>query len=477
MTSSSAHLVECVRELVANGASADERVDALVLRGRLPSTDAQAAWLGFADDIPAPFSSLQVYNPALGGDLVAGDVFDATREVVITLEKPAADGCAFFIFQSGIPHYLTQRTVLPRLAIVDFNPTQVFRARGLEVCSWDLAQPVPPPESSAGRIDPTRYVRDFVPDREVATDLNPWILVTEPAAASATYQAWEKIAARRLLGGLVSRVWLEDGQVWLQAAATPPIYRIKADDPTLPGARSRLTEAATWVFLSGTDIEARHLIFSGELARASRPQQDLATTLDQALEAAKAAYEAHVQSSSRETLKALADLRKTVIDETQKVAQRAQDLAATLWRDLAVSAAPFVLKILGDAAKTPGPLISSLFYFAAAIFVALSFALQWRINGAFFQSQASSRRSWMQSLYNYISVREREEIAETPIEQAMKNYRETRGVLLVVYAVLVIALIAAGVHTLCDAAPAPSSPAVSVAPGQPPVPPPATKPP
>ncbi|MGY4253616.1 hypothetical protein ACVI1L_000684 [Bradyrhizobium sp. USDA 4516] len=28
-----------------------------------------------------------------------------------------------------------------------------------------------------------------------------------------------------------------------------------------------------------------------------------------------------------------------------------------------VSAAPFILKILGDAAKTPGPLISSLFYF------------------------------------------------------------------------------------------------------------------
>ncbi|MEY9459710.1 hypothetical protein ABH973_000123 [Bradyrhizobium ottawaense] len=285
------------------------------------------------------------------------------------------------------------------------------------------------------------------------------------------------MAARRLLGGLVSRAWLEDGQVWLQAAATPPIYRIKADDSALPGARSRLTEAATWVFLSGTDIEARHLLFSGELARASRPQQDLVTTLDQALEAAKAAYEAHVQSSSRETLKALADLRKTVVDETQKVAQRAQDLAATLWRDLAVSAAPFILKILGDAAKTPGPLISSLFYFAAAIFVGLSFALQWRINGAFFESQASSRRSWMQSLYNYISIREREEIAETPIEQAMKNYRETRSVLLVVYAALVIALLAAGVNTLYDATPSPSGPAAGVAPKPAPVPLPPAKPP
>ncbi|RXH28957.1 hypothetical protein XH99_14285 [Bradyrhizobium nanningense] len=448
MTSSSTYLVECVRELVANGASADERVDALVLRGRLPSANAQVAWLAFADEIPPPFSGLQVYDPALGGDLVAGDVFDSTREVVITLGKPAPEGCAFFVFQSGIPRYLTQRTVLPRLAIADFNSNQAFRARGLEVISWDLAQPIPPPASLPSPIDPTRYVRDFVPDREIVSDLSPWILEAPPAAPSPAHRAWEKVAARRLLGGLVSRAWLEEGQVWLQAAATPPIYRIQADDPALPGVRSPLTEAAHWVFLSGSDIEARHLLFSGELARASRPQQDLATTLDQALEAAKAAYEAHVQSSSRETLKALADLRKTVIDETQKVAQRAQDLAATLWRDLAVSAAPFILKILGDATKAPSPLISSLFYFFAALFIGLSFWLQWRINSAFFESQTSSRRSWLQSLYSYISVREREEIAETPIEQAMKNYRETRGVLLFVYVLLIVVLIAAGARTL-----------------------------
>ncbi|MET4115883.1 hypothetical protein ABIB85_005119 [Bradyrhizobium sp. JR1.5] len=94
MTSSSTHLVERVRELVANGAVADERIDALVLRGRLPSVDAQIAWLGFVDDVPTPFSSLQVYNPALGGDLVTGDIFDSTREIVITLGKPTADGCA-----------------------------------------------------------------------------------------------------------------------------------------------------------------------------------------------------------------------------------------------------------------------------------------------------------------------------------------------------------------------------------------------
>jgi hypothetical protein len=477
MTSSSIHLVELVHELAAHGATTDERMDSLVLRGRLPSADAQAAWLGFADDVPQPFSSVQIYNPALGGDLVTGDVFDVAREIVITLGKPVADGCAFFILQSGIPQYLTHRCVLPRLAIVDLNFTHAFRARGLEVVRWDLTQPVQPPDMLLGPIDPTRYVRDFVPNREVATDLNPWMMVTAPVAASSVYQAWEAIAARRLLGGLASRAWLEDDQVWLQAAATPPIYRIKANDPAIPAARSQLTEAANWVFLSGTDIEARHLLFCGELARASRPRQDLATTVDQALEAAKAAYEAHVQSSSRETLKALADLRKTVVDETQKVAQRAQDLAATLWRDLAVSAAPFILKVLGDATKAPDSLISSLFYFAAAGFIGLSFFLQWRINGAFFQSQTSSRQSWMQSLYSYITVREREEIAETPIEQAMKNYRETRGALLIVYILLIGALVAFGIHTLSDVTPLPSSPTTGAGPSAAPSPSSSTKPP
>jgi hypothetical protein len=220
------------------------------------------------------------------------------------------------------------------------------------------------------------------------------------------------------------------------------------------------------------DIEARHLLFAGELARASRPNQDILTTLDRALEAARAAYEAHVQSSSRETLKTLADLRKTVIDETQKVAQRAQDLTAKLWRDLAVSAAPFVLKTLGDASKPPSLVASTVFYFAAALFIGLSFVLQWRINRSFFASQTLSRQRWMQTLYSYIFAREREEIAKAPIQQAMDNYYETRGALTFVYIGLVVALIAAGLQTLLQR-PSPSpNPTAGASPStsQPPLP-------
>lgn len=454
MTSSSPALLERVRELIAEGAQVDERLEAITLRGPLPSAEVQGRWLTLASNVPPPIVSLQVYDLGISGDLVAGDDFNPERIVQITIEKPQVEGVGLFFFQSSLRLYLAQRPPPPRLAIADLTARQAFSARGLDIISWELPGTPTPFTAALNRIDPTPYVRDFVPEREVATDLSPWILVTPPAATSPAFAAWESVSSRRLLAGLVSRAWLEDGHVWLQASG-PPIYRIRADDATLPASRAKLGEAAGWVFLSGHDVEARHLIFGGELARASRPGQDLATTLDRALEAAKVTYEAYVQSSSRETLKTLADLRKTVIDETQKVAQRAQDLTATLWRDLAVAAAPFVLKVLGDAGKVAGPVISASFYFAAAGFVALSFVLQWRINGAYFRSQAASRQRWMQTLYSYISTREREEIAEAPIEQAMRNYRETRGALTVVYALLVLALGYFGVVTLHQPPPAP----------------------
>jgi hypothetical protein len=446
MTSSSVRLVECVRELAAAGAVIDERADALVLRGQLPSAQSQSWWIECAANAPPPIPSVQVYDLGIGGDLGPDDVFSVDRKVVITIQKPAIPGVVVFIFQASLARYLAERCLSSRIAVVDLAPTQSFIARGLEVVHWELPAAPVPSEAAPIAIDPTPYVRDFVPDREIVSDLSPWMLHTAPATMSVAFAAWEAMAARRLLAGLVSSASLTDGRVWLQCAG-PPIYRIRADE-VVGTSRARLTEAAAWVFLSGTDVEVRHLLFATELARAQRDGEDFIAILKRALEAAKAAYEAHVQSASRETLKALADLRKSVVEETQKVVQRAQDLTGNLWRDLAVSAAPFVMKIFTDAGKAPAPVISAIFYFVAAAFVALSFILQWRINSRFFASQSKARKRWMQTLYSYISEREREEIAEAPINDAVRGYWETWLALLVVYVCLVSFLIFAGARTL-----------------------------
>ncbi|MGJ0396263.1 MAG: hypothetical protein ACR65U_08565 [Methylocystis sp.] len=445
--SSSRPLIDLVRNFRSAGAELDERIDTLVLKGRFPDADSQGAWVALTHAPPMPMIAVQVYDPEIGGDVGPGDAFDPDRRINLTIVKPMVERTGIFFFEEALDQYLSGPIDVVALGVADLSEQTAFRARGLEIGPWigdEIHVGLP---ATSIEINPSKLVADHVPNREVPRDLSPWILLTPPAKSSITFEVWRAVGARRLLSGLVSSASLEADTVWLQVAG-PPIYRVAATDPELVAAWEVLTEIALWVFLSGSDIEARHRLFCGELGRAARPGQDLGTTLARAFEAAKVAYDAHVQSASRETLKALADLRKTVIEETQKVAQRAQDMAAGLGRDLAVSAAPFVIKLLADAGKVATPWVAAGFYFAAATFVGVSFYLQWQINDAYLKSQEQSRRSWMQTLYTYISAKEREEIADLPIQQAIQNYRDTREVLFVIYLILVAALITAGAVTL-----------------------------
>jgi hypothetical protein len=446
MTSNSNTLLDRVLEFVASGGDADERTDSLLLRGAFTDVAMQSSWLTLVSDAHEADFVVQIYNPAIGGDLNASDAFDPACIVNITINKPSVEGCSCFFLEDQLGRYWQESAIVPGLLVADLAAQSVFVTRGVTVKTWDVSLPLTP-YSVATRIDPTPYVRDFVPVREVPADLSPWILVTPPALPTAAFLRWRAIASRRLLASLVTSAWLEDDAVWLQASG-PPLYRLKADDPAIETAFESLSHATTWVFLSGADVEARHIIFASELARANRVGQTFAEMVTRALDSAKASYEAHVQSSSRETLKALGELRKMVIDETQKVTQKTQDLTAALWRDLAVTAAPFALKILGDAGKVTTPAIAAGFYFGAATFVALSLVLQWRINAAYFKSQTASRTTWLRTLYNYISTQERNEIADAPITDAMTNYCETRTILLMIYVVLVALLIGFGIFTL-----------------------------
>ena len=446
----SSSLVDRVRDFRNSGATSDERLNALVLRGRFADAEVQAAWIKLSTDPPANFE-IQVHDPQITGDVGPADAFEADRVVIVTITKPAVTRIGFFFFGVSLEKYLRDEVGVVALRVADLTAQEAFSARGLDVAPWMPGQALPPPPPLPTAINPRNLVADHAPEREVPRDLSPWLLLTRPAVPGVAFEAWCAIAARRLLSGLVSSASREDGVVYLRVSGPPP-YRIRADDPEIAGAWKGLTDVAEWVFLSVSDVEARHRLFGGELARASRPGQDFPTTLERAFEAAKIAYDAHIQSASRETLKALADLRKTVVEESQKVTQRTQDMTAALGRDLAVSAAPFVIKILADAGKVTTPAIAAAFYFVAAVFLMISFALQWRINESFLRGQQLSRQRWMQTLSAYISTKEREEISDGPIDMAIRSYRSTRTFLLFIYIVLVIALTGAGVYTLRNSA-------------------------
>jgi hypothetical protein len=218
---------------------------------------------------------------------------------------------------------------------------------------------------------------------------------------------------KRLAASIADQTTIEAGQVRYHFRG-PPSQICAFADGELATLAPGLFAGTEWVFGAGLDVDVRHLLLANEWARAYRPDS-LPGLSTRALDSAKAAYNAYVKSSSRETLKALADLRKAVLEETQKVSQRAQDLAGALWKDLLVASTPFLVKILSDAANIWTNYVAGGLSFAAAIFLEFSYWMQTHINARAFLRQQDSRQVWRAALTTALSQEDINAFSETPI--------------------------------------------------------------
>jgi len=254
--------------------------------------------------------------------------------------------------------------------VADMAVDETFATFGTRVQPW-TADPPAPFAPSEPLADPREFTKDFTGTGAVPRDVRPWLLRSAPITRGATFQAWQTTALHRLTAAIADQVTWEAGATWYHLSG-PPSQTFALSDADLLVLAPGLFAGAGWVYGAGFDVETRHLLLANESARAYRPDA-LIGLADRAFDSAKSAYNAYVKSSSRETLKALADLRKAVIEETQKVSQRAQDLANALWKDLAVAAAPFVVKILSDAANISTGAIAGGLAFVAAAFLAFSY--------------------------------------------------------------------------------------------------------
>ncbi len=445
MISNSKHLVNLARSFSARG-EYDERIDVIILRGTFAGTDEQSAWLRFSANPPAPFTYIQVYDVEVSGDVTASEAFQSARAITINIRKETASGAAFFIFQKAASAFVQDRNNrVYGLFCVEIDASTSFITRGMSVSHWDVEKSIEA-LNSVNVINPRNFVRALVPCREVVLDLSPWLLETSPICDSELYQNWQQQSARSLLGAIVNTASAQNSEIYLETKG-PPSWKVKVE-PNLSNAFVQISNAAKWTYCSGEDRDVRHLILSSEIGRAARADIMISEIIAFALENAKVAYEAHVQSASRETLKALTDLRKTVIEDTQKVTERARSLTGDLWRDVAVTATPFVVKELQDTAMSKYNSVQAFFYFGAAAFICISFALQTQLNSAFFADQERARDKWLEALFKYISQSERQKIVGIPIEDAMRTYRTTRNTVASLYLLLVAILIIAGVRTL-----------------------------
>lgn len=436
----------------------EEHAELITIRARLDDAGLRAEWQRLRANIPAFLSSVTIRREGTDTALNDDEVPLANTVFAITLNK-AMDAAVLRLFygKSLISPAKNLDSCL-HVCVADLTADQAFTSYGARFQPWTEQPPIPF-DRATEFPNPRSISHDASSVGLVPGDIRPWLLQDHPQQSSPTFAAWRLLAAPRLMAALSDQVYKDAASTVYQLSG-PPSRKVSASAAELVVLFERLSDGVLWVFTGGErDTETRHVLLAAEWARSYR-QGALAAFGDGSLESAKAAYAAYVKAGSKETLKALADLRKTVVDEAQKATQRAQDMTGALWKDLAVATTPFVIKILSDASRTPNAWIAGLFAIGAAVFLILSFRVQTFVNGSYFAGQDKARTIWTLRLNQVLTASEIEEFSETPIQKSVSDYNRVRKIVGTVYGVLVVILIIFGGFQFYTAATMKASPSV-----------------
>lgn len=416
----------------------EERQGLLTLRGDLSNPAICKAWIELRANPPSYLSSVTIYDAETDSSFSDDHTPTPEERFRIALEVVEVQSQMHIFFGRSLSSHERKMIVADNIFVADMDTKETFTTYRSRLQAWSNEQSNSfiPYEPFA---DPRTFANDFTSRGEVPTDIRPWLLLGEPERRGDVFRVWVCMASRRLLAALSDRVSLVDNNV-LYHFGGPPACAVSLTEQQLLPLHGRLQECAAWIFPDAKDAETRHLLVAAEWARTYR-KGGIVDLGDGSLESARAAYAAYVKAGSKEMLKALADLRKSVVDECQKATQKAQDLAGAMWKDLAISALPFAVKAMPESTKAQGQGISSLLALGAAAYLIFSFSIQVHINKRYFRNQDDSRAIWKKALYLALPQAEIDELAENPIKKSINDYRSVRGFIGLFYFFLILLLL------------------------------------
>lgn len=394
------------------------------------------------------YGTLRVYA-SVGGEL---DMFDCTVDditgqgLALVLTKQQEPNWCYFISVAGFDGALGDAfAATPRAIWVarDFDP---FASATLSVSPWGGSKEPPSP---AERIErPRKYVRDLT-HGHTPSEVAPWLPSGPLPAGSDVFAAWRGKAADRLAACLPSEIRpFEDGLAVVLKGPRPspvPVGPVRAG--WAAEAFPALVEAADWAYGQPRETEARFQFLNNHLSIAWREGDTwpggLARTLPGSLASAREAYAFHLQDQSKDALKTLGDLRKSLQDEVGRAQSATRDLLGTLWRDLGV--AGIVLALRSPAAEkiASAPTLRWV-TLATAVVLILSLAVTLLSNHRFNRLADDGRTEWRSRLYAFLPDTEWLRLVDAPIRSGRRVYHTAVPFVVLLYAVAVAYLLFLG---------------------------------
>lgn len=320
-----------------------------------------------------------------------------------------------------------------------------FVTEAFSVNSWDSPGS---PRQSAPRKQPTKLVRDSSTLALVPADVRRFLLsdVETTSSTSTFFLSWRQVATEQLVYCVASEVTASEVEFLGPPRLKFPLAHASQAAKSASTSFRILQDAVTWIYDSEREAELRHRLFAQELARIAYNQcqtleEAISLHAQHALEGARIAYSFSVQDLARDSLKSLSELRKAVVEETQKLVETARQVA------LAGAGALFYALGLFAARTLAAEIDTSLLQLMA--FVGLAYV--WVILFANYRQvsqQAALRQHWKTKLYRYLSEAEYRELVGQPTGAAERFLRiEIWVVFLVATAVFGLAIAYFGSHS------------------------------
>lgn len=345
----------------------------------------------------------------------------------IVLRKERRDGWCYFVTVKGFGTALNDGLVAEPLTIWVSETFEPFSALTLTVSPWD--GPTTPPVVDRLPELPRKLVRDQSHGRAPSA-IGAWLLVARPAKPSPVFSAWSRAAVERLAFVLPYEIRVVDGRdtVVLKGPRSKPVEVSAPVAGRHEELLGPLTEAVNWVYTSGRDAEPRFLFLNNHLSLDWRDGQTwpegALLVLKESLSSAREAYAFHLQDQSKDALKSLGDLRKTLQEEVAKAQSATRDLLSALWRDLAIAGVVLALKS-PTAQQVTGSEALRAIPFATAVLLVLSLLVTVLANWRFNWLADKGRRDWRRKLYAFVPEEDWKMVVEKPISQGRRIYQMT----------------------------------------------------
>jgi hypothetical protein len=371
------------------------------------------------------------------------------RDVVFRFTKSALpDTVRFVLPMQGLNRALIAEDLSDKCVIEVLGSFQPVKTLCGVIRPWGAAADVRPAGKVGALASPLKVVRCYGTAAHVPADLGHLLSRSAGEHANAcgpVIEAWRAAALQVLPFAIASEVWEKDGRVLcgVRGPVTRDAARSALGDD-LRGSLELLTEAVAWVYSPTEQVEVRHGLLASELARlwpqAGPESWDavLADRLCAAYETARTSYNLHVQGLSAESLRALADLRKALIEESARVQKFVSDLLSGLWRDFIVAAGGLITHYIALEDDKPGS--RRWIIWACISFVVANGLLSFLSQARAMWLAQKSFDAWKNRVYSFVAEADFRVLATEPMDSVRRMYWIVAAVVGVLYVAMVVVL-------------------------------------